>query len=268
MLPAAKQIVLFGGPTRTGVWTPSNLAAALKAWWSADDHGTANMTDDGGGLISNWIDKVSGTLAITATTTARPTWSAAAFNSAYAGLSFDAVANCLVATSFASLPTSSTPGEIWMSVDQQQASGVASGAILVYGGLTNGIFRRLLCVNNPDGKLHVGDGTGSVSDTLVDFRGLHVIGGIFDINAVGRIDGRNTNPAAAAVTLNTSTTRFRIGANNAATAVSFWLGVVRHCIVTLALTPMERLRLEGWLAWDGGVQSLLPYNHPFRNGRP
>ena len=35
-------------------WTPYDLGpGCLSAWWSADDHGTARMTDDGAGLISN-----------------------------------------------------------------------------------------------------------------------------------------------------------------------------------------------------------------------
>ena len=57
-----------------GLWSPYLLnPSVLKAWWNADDHGTSYMTDDGAGLISSWIDRI-GNVAVTGTTTQRPTW--------------------------------------------------------------------------------------------------------------------------------------------------------------------------------------------------
>jgi hypothetical protein len=92
----------------------------------------------------------------------------------------------------------------------------------------------------------------------------HIVGAIFAATIyTARSNGREHPPVYGA-TLNTSTTRTRIGSNSANTAAAFWNGVVRHVLVTTELTQAQRLALEGWLAWDGGLLSSLPATHPYR----
>ena len=106
----------------------------LRNWWSADDHGTARMTDDGAGLISSWTDRIAG-LAVTAVTAARPTYGATALAGRPA-LTFDGVANCLASTSLTNMPTGAQDGEIWALFSQAAAAPADTGNrdLIRYGG--------------------------------------------------------------------------------------------------------------------------------------
>ena len=48
-----------------------------------------------------------------------------------------------------------------------------------------------------------------------------------------------------------------------------WRGKIGQVIITLFLpTPRERRIVTGWLAWEYGLETLLPADHLFRNRRP
>jgi hypothetical protein len=48
-----------------------------------------------------------------------------------------------------------------------------------------------------------------------------------------------------------------------------WRGKIGQVIITLFLpTPRERGIVTGYLAWEYGLETLLPADHPFRNRRP
>lgn len=244
-------------------WTPYNLGLdQLRAWWSADDHGTSRMTDDGAGLISTWVDRING-VSVTATTSARPTWASNSYNSAYAGLTFDGTANCFVSTSFAAFPTGAVAGEIWGLVSQSAIAGGGTRYLAVYGGPI-----RSLIVNTVLSFQVFADAL--LTDLGGARTGNFILGGNWaGTTEGGRINGADTNPATAVIgTLNTGTTRFRIGAINNASAANFWQGVIRHVFVTTTLTVAQRQQLEGWLAWDAGLTSLLSASHPYKNRRP
>lgn len=244
-------------------WKPTDLGGSLKAWWSADDHGTASMTDDGGGLISAWVDRVAG-ISMAAAAAERPTWSAAALNGK-PGLTFDGVANCFANTSFAALPTGANASEIWAVVDY--TGGGSARAIFTYGGISAGQLRRLNSTGA--GFYQVGDATTTLIDTAVAAAGIRVVGGIFTgANLEGRVAGRDFNPASTALVPATGTTRARIGASNNTAASLFWQGVIRHVLVTGALTGGERLKMEGYLAWDVASQSMLVGGHAYIDGVP
>lgn len=249
------------------LWSPDVLCrSVLSAWWSADDHGTANMTDDGAGLISSWIDRIAG-IALTGTTTARPTWASNSFNASKAGLTFDGTATALAGTSITALPNAAVAGEMWLSMTQTLAQ---TGVILSYGGIAAGARRKLTA--NATFHPILSDGTTNNQDLTGRVISLPsaVAGQMFSTTA----NGFNTGVAFAAnpVTigaLNTGTTRMRLGADNNTAAASFFGGVIRHAIIltgTLALA--DRQRLEGFLAWDGGFQASLPQTHPYQLFRP
>lgn len=244
----------------------------MRAWWAADDHGTSRMTDDGAGVISSWTDRIGG-IAVTAATTARPTWAATSFNSAYPGVTFDGVANCLAQTSFAALPTGAVPGEIWMILDNS-APITATETPIRYGGVSAATNRGVACFDEGGDVIRflASDAQTNLINTSSQFVGLNV-GGAWWTTAseFGRVNGAPTVPASAVLTttpINTGTSRIRIGANNANTAASFFSGVIRHVFITQELTAIIRLWLESWLAWDSGLQTLLPTTHPFRYVRP
>lgn len=244
-------------------WQPTDLGTSLVAWWNADDHGTSKMTDDGSGVISAWNDRIAN-VATSATTTARPTWGASSYNG-LAGVTFDAVANTMTGTTLTALPTGATAGEVWCAFNGTSQAAISS--MFVYGG-AGAVARwlRRTSTNQPN----VLDGTTSVTGSVNAANGYHVIGGNFSGTTMnGIFDGTLiTGSPATTATLATSTSRIRIGAGSSSSASNFFLGVVRHCFVTLILTPFQRQQLEGWCAWDSKQAIILPSYHPFRSIAP
>lgn len=247
------------------VWTPTSLGAALKGWWNADDHGTANMTDAGSGKISAWADRTSGISATDGGTAGRrPTWTANAFNTSYAGVTFDGANTYLHNGSFGALPNGATAGELWFV--GTYTGGLAACVPFGYGG-TSGATQRAIRVN-AQANAAIYDG----STTLSNNKGFaaSIVGGFFDGTTMGgRQNGDDFNTATTTIaTLNTSTTNLRLGANTPNTPTLLFTGTIRHAIVTTTLTANQRLQMEGWLAWDSGLVDLLPSSHPFKGWPP
>lgn len=248
------------------LWSPHVLTrSVLSAWWNADDHGTARMTDDGAGLISNWVDRIGG-LALTAVTTARPTWASASFNTSKAGITFDGAVNCFVTTTLTS-PTGANASEIWVVATATVAQ---NATLLAYGGSTNGTLRNVAMTSAF--KVRSGDGTNLNIDTssnLISSPSV-VNGQLFGTTVNGWINGNafTANPTTIP-TLNTGTTRMRVASTTGGSASSFFGGVVRHVmILNGTLTAADRQRLEGYFAWDGGFQASLPVSCPYQRFRP
>jgi hypothetical protein len=241
------------------LWEPEDLGAKLKVWWNADD--TAN------GAVATWTDRIA-SLAVTATAGLEPISAATSFNSAYRGLTFDGTDDCLVTTTLTALPTGSTAGEIWAAASDVAASG--SRQLVRYGtgaATSRGLHRNTVStIHRPN----VSDGSTNLVETVAVCSGPHIWGGMFAGTTMeGRFDGAAMTPASAVIaTLATGTTRLRIGAVNIATASQFWQGVIRHIFITTTLTADERKQLEGWIAWDSGLSSLLPALHPYKATPP
>ena len=252
-----------------GNFQPTDLGAALVAWWNADDHGTSNMTDDGSGLISAWVDRIGG-VSLTGSTTARPTWSATSFNASgasCAALTFNGTANCLTGTSFGSIPVSTTPGTIMVAGSGAGTADANSRFIIAYGGTASGSQRRV-GKNTADTAVG-GDGTTQTSGgTLLNWLDEAIVSLDFAATTYTLAANGTVGTPTTGATLNTTATRIRIGASTATTAANFWKGMVRHVFVTTALTTTQRQQLEGWLAWDCGLTALLPATHPYKYARP
>lgn len=235
----------------------------ISAWWSALDKGL--MIDDGAGLISSWTDRVSG-LALTATTTARPTWGATSFNSAYAGLTFDGTANCFVTTTLTALPTGANAGEIWYVGSATHQATTAQ--FVAYGG-TAANSARLMQKTNTDAP-SVTDRTVSAADLANTCLSPCILKGDWSATVMnGYVNGTLFSQCPATIpSLNTGTTRMRVGAGNG-TAAGFVQMVLSDIIITSAVSSTaNRQKMEGYLAWNRGLSSVLPASHPYKLGPP
>lgn len=248
------------------MWTPSNvsnLSDYIAAWWTVQDHGTANMTDDGGGLISNWVDRV-GAMAVTAAAAARPTWAAASFNARYGGLAFDGTANCFVSTTLTTIPQGATAGEIW-AVGQSNGAGAGAQYPCAHGGVSGTAILRAIRQSNSTVRQVVFDGATTCGDTTgallsAPFVMMGAWSGTVENGYVNGIPN-SANPTTIA-TLNTSNTRLRIGALNGTSANGFWNGQISEIMIPKVLTdtivlPGHRTTLkqdlEGYFAWTYGA---------------
>jgi hypothetical protein len=258
--------------TLVGFWSPYLLQPSLLAgWWCADD-----LTP---GLVASWTSRYPNTLTTTAAGTAQPTADAASWNTPTTplpGVTFDGVANCMVATSFIPpLPPTSSPSEVW-SLARNDSLSAGVKQIMNYGSPSAGL-QRSISTNDNVQHFRVFDGTVVLAaSSSPAFVGANMIGGYWDNTPQegGRIDGADflPNATAAIAPLTAGSTRLRIGAGNGTTASAFWAGVIRHIIVTNGpLTTLQRQMLEGYFAWDGwdsAAANPLPANHPYKGGPP
>lgn len=246
------------------------MGANVAAWWAAKDY-TIRMTDDGSGLISSWRDRVTG-LAITGTTTARPTYGASSFNTSFPGLTFDGVANCLVTTTLTALPTGATAGAIMCIC--APASSAVFGQAVSYGGVL-GATVRAIRHNNGNDHASVFDGVTNAGSVLTALGPNIIYGDWSGTSENGYLNGVafSGNPTTIG-TLNTGTSRLRVGASTPTVAGNFFTGPISDVIVFSAVpSTLQRQQLEGWAAWNrwtpvGGIQPILLVGHPYYGAPP
>lgn len=251
----------------TGVipdWTPTSLGAALVAWWNADDVTT--------GAVTTWTDRIGGLAPTQATGSLQPVKAATSFNSAYGGVTFDGVDDYLLVASTGTLPVGTTSGEIYSSLSNTAVDNVVRLA-LAYGTSTidasRGIGRP---ATHP--KTRISDQTNNLLDDGVvnPFAGAAIVNGKWDAGTeYGFINGYPFSPTASmAAPFVTATTRTTFGAGaNAPPPPNNWQGAFRHVmVINGVLSTADRQRMEGWLAWDGGMTGLLPSGHPYKTVRP
>lgn len=237
----------------------------LRAWFSAADHGTTRMTDDGGGLISSLIGRTNG-LTLTAAGAARPLWTPGSDFLAYPGLYGDGVAMAMVNTAFSSvLPVGNTPG--WVLLIATPVAQPLTTVLFSYGGGTAGTVRRV--THDGANHLQIGDGNlaeFSLEDATVVI-GPRVIIATYDTNTFrGRYDGHDTNPPSFPMlqTLNTGTTRFRIFANSAGTAAGFYNGYIHELLFFAGLPSADDiLYAEEWAHRLIGRKNQMPVSQKF-----
>lgn len=250
------------------MWAPTAISS-LVAWWNADAHGTANMTDDGAGLISAWLDDVN-SLAVAAVTTQRPTWTEDAFNGAYAGLTFDGAANfMLMAALDALIPSGADPSTIAVVADPGAASGSAE-TVSSYGANGSTTRRQILRTGTGNGSVIQANDNSSLYSVLTPDAWITpaIVVAQFEA-ALLSVWRDGTSGGTDTGTLNTTATKLVIGANAATSPAGFFGGPIRHVMIfDAALSTVQRQQLEGWLAWDSGLTSALPSSHPFKSGRP
>lgn len=245
-----------------GVFHPLHLTpSVLKAWWAADD-----LAD---GVIQNWPDRMTGLVMAQATSGQRPLKASTSFNSAYPGVTFDGIDDNLGVTTLTALPTGSTPGEIWCIGTNTGLVSVLSIPVVVGTGAAAS-RRHQASTLALLGIAAVNDGTAANS-SLVPWTSPLIVKGDWSGTAMNCfVNGVPTasNPATIA-TLNTNNTRARIGSSSNASPSNFWTGPIRHVVVAQGvLSTTLRQKMEGWFAWDSGLQSALPNSHPFKLFRP
>ncbi len=228
-------------------FVPTDLGAALLAWWSAD---RADLITLSGAQVTSWKDSVAAYDCVQAVAGSRPLYSLTSFNGA-PGVSFDGVDDELTIASVP-FPSAGNASEVWGLVDQTRTAGgdATARCIASYGGDTAAFQRRALrTVTSAQNRVAGQCGNGAttvVADLAADFSGRHVARVIFGTAAVtAAMDGTLGTPGA--VVPNTGTSRFRIGAlaNVAATSI-FW-GAYRDLIITGALTVQQASNLNTYL---------------------
>lgn len=217
MTPALKLILLQG----VG-WSPASLGASLLALVDAR---RADKFIASGGSVSSITDIVSGNSFEQSFATAKPAYNATGINGG-PSFDFDGIDDEMTYAGVW-LPTGANKCRIWTLARQDSlAADATTRALFSYGGPTGGTSRQVRRgvpsgVNRANTNTDNAGVAVSVSNTTVDYSGVHVT--LSDINgatAQTDVDGVAGTPATA-VTTSTGTTRTRLGANSAASAGAF-----------------------------------------------
>lgn len=242
-------------------WEPlTGLGADLLEWWSAEDVAL--------GAVSTWTGRKLGINA-TGTGTTRPVSTSHDYGGgAFKYVDFDGVDDFLDLSTLTGLANGTAPGEVWALVNNTATADSLRTAFSYGSGINyRGIDRAIV---STDSRFAPRMGTANYLDDLTDFSNLVVLGARHDGTKVhGRIQGIKTDPVSLAdATLNTPTTRGRIGAGSNNTPTQLWKGGVRHIFVTNPLPEYKALKLEAWAAWDENMPTILDGSHPYRTVRP
>lgn len=234
------------------LWTPADLGAGLLAWWNADDLGETP--------VSAWADRIAGNTPVQASPAKQPAMSATSFNGV-GGVTFDGLDDELTLSGTGSLPVGVVPCEVWTL--WRRISGVTI-TVFGYGGSADSfrVVRRVgtgAQMQDGAGGIVTGGGIGSGSFSIL---GARFDAMLFTLRQNGAQVGTDD------ATLNTVATRLRIGASTATTATNLLSGIVRHILVTSLLSLSDQEKMEGWLAHDARLPSLLPPTHPYAHFPP
>lgn len=250
------QVMSGGFPVRivgADGFVPEALGAAIVGWWDAGDLSTM-FTDTAlttpaaiGDAISGLRDKSGTGLHLTQSTSgARPVLNADGT------LTFDGSDDFMERTDSTGLPNGTTPGEVFALVRQDAlAADATSRMLLSYGGgaaASRRTLQRTVSGGVNRAQALVGNNSTSVAalDPNVDFSGVHVAHAYVTASLVGMaLDGGTATTNS--VSVNTQTTRIRLGASTATTAASFFNGRVAEILVTTALSVANRAALIAWL---------------------
>ncbi len=248
-------------------WTPLEPAATgeVRAWFDPRYSGGAGFA----------YDRVGGVTPVQTDPTLQPAFSATGMLGSYPAYLPDGVDDFLEA---APVPTAGAHGwpvgtaAGWMCVLVDQQVPISTpGTQTVFGYGSSAAYRKFgRAVGSGGGatnRAFISDG-GVVEVDFSGFDGPTVLFGIFEPTQkrlrLNGVDG-DVHPSTLA---STPTTRARIG-KPPDTASQFFASPIAHCFVGAGTPSLDLIqRLEAWLLWQIGQQSLLPIGHPWRTNRP
>lgn len=253
-LNGVKAVLAFD-PEAQGYDPVTALGAKLIAYWDANRGDTLTVVSSDGddNAVTAWADIVAGYSAIPADVASRPAYLPTGLSGAPC-LNFDTTQylTCTDAGLLAALPDGAEPSEMWVVLSQDALPADTTERYAVaYGGSSittgRGISRIVTTgVNRTRSRTGTGAAATNISDTAVDFSGVHVIRQIVGATSSSlEIDGGTASSAAAVPS--TTNSRLRIGSISASGVSNNWNGKIAAVLVTTALTEDEAVLLHRYL---------------------
>lgn len=236
------------GLTPSASWTPAALGASLVGWWDAQDSASITLN---GGNVAAWANKGAAGGALTQTTGAsQPPYSATGFDGVRPSL--DTTGKRLVGA-LASAPGSATLAAVYVPtvVGTVTFLGVGNAATNAGAGLGRDFSLGYNAFMWGSQQSSLEGGVAPV---------VHVAG--FGSTVFATVNGTAGS--------STSTTTANLSAavvvgNGAPSGSSLVSGgrIGEVVVVNRVLSPDERQRLEGYLAWRWALQGQLSAGHPW-----
>lgn len=249
--PSVEPVITAGSePIPIGFFTPLDLGTKLRAWWHPDDY---LIGADG---VARWPDRAFGLTGTQADPTAQPVlidhWVRADGSNDY-----------LNGPVGPNLPVGNSNRAIITLIDQQSLPADTTARRYTSYGTAGGTatIELLRGVVTGVNRFQIN------ADPAVDLTGVHICVLLLRNSfQTRRVDGLQSASTAASNT--TGTTRYRHFCNISNTPAAFFLGAKGHEIIIADPTDAEIQKCEGFIAWDRGLTSLLPANHPYKTQRP
>ncbi len=251
------------------VWNPSMISTAL--WLDAADASTITQS---GGAVSQWNDKSGNNRHATATSTARPTFGATAFNSK-PGLTFNGTANVLRADALATIAQGNDSPFSTVAVFNA-SSGSTFRNIAGFGSSAGTEYFHPFQIDNNNNLLQSRRTTNSplIQKNITGSSGIssNIIVGFTFSGTTGFIYKNGTQDATGDLDVDTfgsSPNQFAIGALPRDTVSGFLAFTLAELVITTGvLSTTNRQKLEGYLAHKWGLTANLPAGHPYKTVGP
>lgn len=254
-------------PPATRPWTPADLAVPPAVWWSAQ---RSAITQSGGvvSAVEN-LGSVGGTL--NAVGARGPSFAATGWN----GLpSFDFSDDALL------IDWSHTGNQLSTFLVSEEVGGTSGGTALSlrtptqagWENVGNMAIARLYFQDRYMLSRNVNDVYWPVPSQAKSFDAVlwNSAGASVYTNGVAAtiIDGSGSPASTSGMAGNFGFSQLYVG-DGAASTDAPWPGrVPEGVILTYEPTTLERQQIEGFQAWEWGMQALLPAGHPYREARP
>lgn len=235
----------------------SGLGTNLIEWWSAKRADTFSTLSDSTytNVVSSWRGIVTGANLAQSTPNLKPVYSPGSFASA-PSVVFDGVQQwlkCTDAAFLALLPSGSNPCEIWVLCSQDVAAADATTRHVAGYSATSVVNGRSLArlpvggVNRARSYTGTGAAASTVTDTVVDLSGIHVMRGIFGATQTSLQTDGNTPINGAVVPVTSAPALFMVGSIPALAASNWWQGKVSDILVTKPLSAQKAADLHAYL---------------------
>jgi len=267
--------------------TPANAswASAVVGRFNASSGSSLTI---GSGTVSAWASMVGSVVLTNTDTTAQPVYTATGFNSGYPAVSFDgsndylgSTTNVLNLFNQASVTVmcagmvNGNGDKRWWSEGNSTTNNTiyAAGQTCPTGGSLTLMATGL--IRDSSGNQIKGSNV-PYTDIPAAFDNVPHIFGFNDTGPAGKTtigytDGNVSAPIAydSATRATTPIDRFSLGALLRSGAASFAQMMLGEAVfLNRTLTTTERQELEGYLAWQWGLQGKLPAGHAYKTAAP
>lgn len=241
------------------LWTPARIATAQ--WFDAADASTITLN---GSTVSQWADKSGNGRHMTQSTASlQPTWAVSSFSLP----SVNFVAHEMLSNA---ISASNSDFAVYAILKQTKTTTNNNDSLFSTRTNVNGSFQIASNLTQlvASGQNLSGSFIANVIDTSIaaNYRIIRLESTITEIKTY--LNSNLSATSAAGNSFNASPTLgFQLGRNRGGGAY-LWADHAEWVITPSVQGAPTSDRIEGYLAWRWGQQSLLPAGHPYKNSPP
>ena len=259
----------------SGEWTPEFLTTPAVLW-----NTEAGIIDDGSGKCSNWNDDSASAAAWTQVTSSlRPTINASGLNGLKT-LTFNGTSQWMSNSVAVNMTKNKTAFTLFVLCKPTPKNGYSRLCTFSIGMASDSSIRCGLTTGTPS-SLHAyqrrldSDSSKTASASYTGTAAWQLLSSEHDWTnqTVGfRQNGGTIVSTATAqgsgATSNTASTRVEMGGTPDLGTQFTGMDIAEVIALPYIPSTDDRQRIEGYLLWRGGLQALLPSDHPYKGGPP